>query len=90
MLTKGWRWKLWQLWCRLRRRPPTFSEMLTGGWSLYKLPGYARVHRLGQRLRGRCQECDQKLPAHKFGCSRRPGRGLRISVHAPPDWFSKH
>lgn len=39
-----------------------------------------RLHNAWLRLTGRCPECRKRRGQHKFGCSRRPGRGTVISM----------
>jgi len=36
------------------------------------------------RVTGRCPECKLRKDHHRFGCSRRPGRGQRFSMRGKP------
>jgi hypothetical protein len=39
-----------------------------------------RRHRLWLQATLRCPQCMSRRPKHRFGCSRRPGRGERFYV----------
>ncbi len=57
------------------RKPPR------GVFFLARLRYYeSQCHNAWLRVTLRCPACHCRRPEHKFGCSRRPGKGLRIPV----------
>lgn len=43
-----------------------------------------RLNHAWLQLTGRCPACRQRHGQHKFGCSRRPGKGIKLSVRREP------
>jgi hypothetical protein len=62
------------------RKPPSRWEFFKARLARYS----SQRHNLWLRATLRCPGCRSRRPKHRFGCSRRPGKGLRISVYREP------